>query len=419
MSDVFRWRRLLAVHAVYRYKSALKAADVVHMSQPAVTGAVASCERLLDAALFTRTSRGMEPTRAGHVFCRRIEAAMAHLKAAEALLHQKRGGARIPIHRLVTDGQLRALSAVIETGGFSEAARRLNLAQPSVFRSARELETLVGVPLFRKDGATVEPTPEARLLARHGDLALRELTLGLDELAELQGVIEGSITVGALPLARSKWLPEAIASTLAQFPLAQIRIVDGPYDVQLEALLHGRVDMILGALRDPLPSKQVMQEHCFDDPLVIVVRGQHPLAAGFDSSHDKLTPDQLAGLAWILPRAGTPGRANFEAFMAAKGLASPRRVIECSSLVAIRALVMDNDYAALLSAQQVELEVSQGLLKIMGPPLTGSMRAIGIAQRVDFRPTRLQEAFLGHLRDGAGGGRGELGKGFEPQITPI
>lgn len=390
---MFRHRRLLAFEAVCRYGSALKAADYVHMAQPSITAAITALEGDLGAPLCARTSKGMTPTAEGAVFLNRVERALGHLKDAENLIASRRHDrVRVPVARLITSVQIRALSAVIQASSFSEAARRLDLSQPSVHRSVRELETLCGIALMQN-----QPTPEARELARHFALYQAELVMGRDEVREVQGQVAGTVTIGALPLARSGWLPDAVAATLASYPDAQIRVVDGPYDVQLHGLLHGEIDFILGALRDPAPSKLVAQKHLFDDPLTIVVRADHPLAPGFDSDRDKLTQQQLDSLAWILPRLGTPGRNVFEQFMAYKGLKPPQRVIECASLVTARALLLRTDMAALLSARQVDYEIRQGLLKIMGPPLTGSTRSIGITTRAGFRPTLLHRVMLGHL----------------------
>ncbi len=392
--DHYHLRRLWAVLAVFETGSAMRAAAQIHVSQPTVTSAVALCEADLGIALFDRTSRGMAPTQAGYAFGQRLRAAEGHLKQAESAIQ-----AKSPIHRLTVDSQLRALSAIIETGSSSEGARRLGLSQPAIHRAAKDLETLCGVRLFRREGARMEPTADARLLARHSDLCFREIDLAKDEVREFLGFMEGSLRIGALPLARSQWLPQAAAATLKQFPDARFTIMDGPYDEQLAALRHGRIDLILGALRAS-PPRDIAQDHVFTDPFLILVRADHPLAAGFDSAANKLTPEQLSGLSWVLPRAGTPGRTNFEAFMATKDLPSPRRVVECSSLVTTRELLLRSDHAAILSARQVEAEVRSGLLKVMGPPLTGSERSIGIAHRVDFRPTRLHAAFIEHLMTG-------------------
>jgi hypothetical protein len=70
-------------------------------------------------------------------------------------------------------------------------------------------------------------------------------------------------------------------------------------------------------------------------------------------------------------------------------------------VVAARSLLFGSDHAAVLSRRQVELEIRLGLLKVMGSPLTGSWRRIGIATRRSFRPTWLQARLIERLRDGA------------------
>ncbi len=386
-------RQLRAALAVYQSGSALRAAQVVQLSPPAVLGAVSALEAAVGSALFERTARGMSPSPAGVLFCRRIEAGVGHLRAAEAELGQHRHFANQIGHV-----HLRALLMLLDTDGFSTAARRLGLSQPTLHRAARELEALVGCTLWRRQGRVIHPTSEAVRLGYRAGLLMSELRMGIDELGELEGRMTGSLRIGALPLARSKWLPHALALTLEHYPQVDVSIVDGPYEEQLDALMRGSLDMILGALRLAEISADIVQEALFEDPLSIVVRAGHPLAAGFGSDHDKLTSAELEALPWILPPRLTPARTNFEAFMAAKGLSAPSRVVECNSLVAIRGLLLETDYAAVLSARQVEYELELQQLKILGPPLTGSAQLIGITTRAGFRPTRLCGHFLEAVR---------------------
>ncbi len=72
-------------------------------------------------------------------------------------------------------------------------------------------------------------------------------------------------------------------------------------------------------------------------------------------------------------------------------------MIECSSLVAIRSLLLDSDRVALLPARQVELEVEMGILAASPQPLEGTGRDIGITVRKNWQPTRLQKRFLALL----------------------
>ncbi len=258
----------------------------------------------------------------------------------------------------------------------------------------REIETLCQQRFFQRSPIGVEPTWQARKLARYASLFFAELQQGFEEVGEQQGLMAGSLRVGSLPLARTQLVPHAVIRLLKEFPDARISIIDGPYDEQLHSLLNGQLDIIVGALRDPSPSTEIKQELLFNDPLRIVVRPEHPLAA-----RSAKNTRELRTFDWIAPRRNTPAREVFSRFFSSKGLTPPERVIECSSLAATRSLLLESDRAALLSARQVELEVQMGLLAVSPQRLPGTSREIGLTLRKDWCPTRLQQHFLALLRN--------------------
>jgi DNA-binding transcriptional LysR family regulator len=59
---------------------------------------------------------------------------------------------------------LRVLLAVLDCGGMTRAAERLNLGQSAVSRKIQRLEQRVGRPLLIRDGHTLRPTREGRSL---------------------------------------------------------------------------------------------------------------------------------------------------------------------------------------------------------------------------------------------------------------
>jgi len=385
-------RHFYAVAEIARQGSVRRAAGAIHLSQPALTQALAQMEQALGQRLFERTHGGMAATPATRLLVERIDRAFASLRAAEKLFD----GA--PLHRLVTRIQLQALIAGVDSDSISVAARRLETHQPSVTRAIRDLETLCGRPLFNRSSHGIEATREARELARHASLALAELKQGLDAFRESHGQIDGRIVVGSLPLARSTLVPMAVTRLLARYPDVKLRVVDGPYLEMLHELRSGRLDMIVGALRSPPPA-DIRQEMLFNDALSLVVRPGHPLCA----KHG-VTPDDLAALDWVLPPEGTPARRLFQGYLATQKLDPPRHVIECSSLVAVRGLLQRSDRAALLSLAQVGYEVETGQLAVLGNPLPETERPIGLALRADWRPTLAQDSFLGLLKEIVGEG---------------
>jgi DNA-binding transcriptional LysR family regulator len=197
---------------------------------------------------------------------------------------------------------------------------------------------------------------------------------------------------------RSAWLPASLTSTLNEFPRARIEVMDGPYENQLSALRDGRIDALLGALRLPGPGSDIAQEALFEDPLSIVVRARHPLAAPAACPSGRPTPAQLRSLSWLLPPRPTPARRVFEQFMAAQGAGPAQCAVECNSLVTVRAMLLQTDCAALISARQIEFERQVGKLRIIGPPIPGTAHPIGLAMRRNLRPTSLFSRFLANVR---------------------
>jgi DNA-binding transcriptional LysR family regulator len=295
--------------------------------------------------------------------------------------------------RLLSVVQLRALTAMADAGNFSIAARAMGMSQPSVHRAARDLERLAGVALFGKTSRGIELTPAAQVLAQHAKLAFSELRQGFTEIGEYLGLDSARIVVGSMPLARTSILPSAINALVSERPQVEMRVVDGPYNDLLHGLRHGEIDLLIGALRDPAPIDDVVQERLFDDPLAVVARAGHPLGG-----RRAMTARDLAVFPWVVPPEGTPTRAHFDAMLRKEGIAPPKGMIETSSLILVRGLLMASDRLTIISTHQISHELEFGLFVPVLVDMAGSERPIGITIRRGWRPTAAQEAFLDHLR---------------------
>jgi len=371
------------------------AADRAFLSQSALTQGLQKLEEHADTPLFERAGFGVSPTPAGELLVKRARRARALLDRAETQVRQATAGApgSGPLHRHVTASQLRALVAIVDTGGYSTAARRLGLAQPTVHRAAKDLEQLLGMSLFPRAPRGIEPTATARTLARFSQLMFVELRQGLEEVHELQGATRSRVAVGCLPLARSEFLPLAVTELLERFPDARVSILDGPYVEQLHALRYGQIDWLIGALRQPAPAADVVEHHLFEQPLAVVVRPGHPLLAAGSPGIE-----QLAGLEWIAPPPLAPTRQYLDDFFKRNGMPAPTSVVECSSLVATRGLLRRSDRAALLSPLQVRDDMDSGQLALLADSMPDSSRAIGVTVRDNWEPTRVQAEFDRILR---------------------
>lgn len=372
------------------------AAAACNMSQPAATQAIAKLEETIGTKLVLRQPPSLGPTPCGALFVRRVEAALAHLergaREASRSLPQKARD-KTSFDRNVTPAQIRALIAIAGSGSFTVAARQLDLSQPTVHRAARALEDIAGVPFFKSTPAGVELTAAAQAFTLSAKLAHAEIRQGKEEIGRELGEDRGTFVLGSLPLARTAIVPKATHAMITAFPAVQVRVVDGRYHELLRSLREGDLDCLIGALRDPAPADDVVQEELFQDSLAVVVRPGHPLTRQADPTlADALT------YPWVASPKETPaGQYVFETLRIQERAQTPVRVVS-SSLVMLRGILAEGDYVAIVSRQQIKVDARAGLIRALDIPLKNTLRAIGLTTRRDWRPTETQAAYIDFLR---------------------
>lgn len=378
-------RHLRVFLAVADSGSVTRAAETCCISQPAVTQAVAKLESLAGTALFTRAAQGLFVTEAGAVLAARTARAMHRLDATLGEIAPR-------LMRTATRAQLNALIAASEVQNFSLAARRLGVAQPTLHRAVTQLEREAGRNLFQRSAFGIVPTRGCATLAREARLAFVELDQARAELADLAGQEGSEIVIGAMPLSRAHVLPRALAALRARRPALPVRVLEGTYDELLGGLRRGEIDFLIGALRSPAPIGDIVQERLFDDSLVILAGPGHPLLSA------PVTLAALQAAPWLVPRAGTPARAQFDAMIAAAGLPPPEGIIETGSAILMREMVQDNRHLACLSRAQAQREIVRGIVRVLPFTLPGPERPIGLTLRQGWQPTPAQAIALEEIR---------------------
>lgn len=384
-----------------RTGSVSRAAERCHLSQPAATQAVRRLEQGLGTTLVARRDKVLTPTPGGALFVRRVEAALDHLaNGARAAI--RAGGESLrgapPFDRQATAAQIKALVAVANTGSFTVAARDLGRAQPTVHRAARALEALAGVPFFRTTAVGVELTPAAQAFVLGAKLAQSEVRQGVEEISRELGEDKGTFVLGSLPLARTHIVPQAAHALVSDLRSVQVRVVDGRYAELLRSLREGDIDCLIGALRNPAPADDVIEEKLFDDDLVMVAHPDHPLAGRSD-----FTVEDTLAFPWVASPRNTPaGQYLFQLLRIQERSRSPVRVVS-SSLILLRSMLAQGDYLSIISRHQIAPEIAAGNMAVLDMALVGNSRPIGLTYRRDWRPTQTQARFIEFLHRFGGG----------------
>jgi LysR family transcriptional regulator, regulator for genes of the gallate degradation pathway len=393
--DLPSLRQLRAFDAVARLESVSNAARKVNLSQPALTQSLHAFEARLRTRLFERRRSGSYPTELGAILAPRVRRFFDHIRSgltepAVGAPFTGRQNADAIINKL-TRPQLRSLIAISENQSFEAAARWLGVAQPSLHRSAKELEHELRRNLYRRTASGMSTTAQGSELARRFQLAVCEIEYGVEEIQAAKGVVISRLAVGNIPHSNNQMLSAAINGLLSAHPNAHVHVVDGHYETLLYDLRAGKLDFLFGVLRRPDWASDVKEEVLFPNPYVVVARRNHPLA-----SPRRLTLEELVRYDWVMPGAGTPRQQAFERMFSAMPR-RPRVSIETTSMQIYRSILASSDRLTLMSRAESQLNDERALavLPFQSPHLS---RMDGVATRLDWQPTSIHRQFLDLLR---------------------
>lgn len=154
--------------------------------------------------------------------------------------------------------QWRALVAVVEAGGYAQAAETLHKTQSTVTYAVQKLESLLGVEVFQLQGRKAQLTPTGQVLYRRGRALLDEAARVERAAASLAQGWEPELRL-AVEVVFPTWLLLQCFDRFAQErPETRIELYETVLGGTDEAVLDGRVDLAIasrmppGFLLDPL-----------------------------------------------------------------------------------------------------------------------------------------------------------------------
>lgn len=173
----------------------------------------------------------------------------------------------------ITLEQWRALIAVVEAGGYAQAAKKLSKSQSSITYAVQKLQSVLGVRAFAIEGRKAVLTATGRLLYRRA-CALMEEAGSLEQSARaLSAGWEAEIRL-AVEIIFPNWL---LLRCLDRFgeesPHTRIELIESVMGGTPETLLQGQADIAIsptvpvGFLGDPLMRLRA----------VAVAHPEHPL----------------------------------------------------------------------------------------------------------------------------------------------
>lgn len=249
--------------------------------------------------------------------------------------------------------QLRSFCLAARERNFTVAARKLGLSASTVWEQLRALERMLGCTLLRREGRTIELTPEGRLLL---DIVQPHIE-AIDSLKRLFD--EGRAQLSPhLVIASSQYLlrfhlPEPIQEFTAAFPNVQLKI-QLPTSQHLVSVVEEQIaDIAVCAYEPEEPRSDVLHyEPLLELPLQLLTSRKHPLA-----KKKHVTLADLVDYPVILPAVGSVMRKLLDRLLHRHNLSGRLQVI------------METPMFDTIQ-QYVEMGLGIGLMYIRVPPKT-------------------------------------------------
>ena len=274
--------------------------------------------------------------------------------------------------------QITCFLEVARNGSIKRTADALNVSQPSVTKTIKELEAALGAELFIRLPTGVTPTPFGEALLRHATPALSELNAGFAEIEALKNSTDGGIRLGGLQLAMSRLLPIGVARLKRQRPYVNVSVVPGTYEQLLPALRVGDVDLLFGRRGHASDISGLVFEAFFQDRLVIAALPDHPL-----SQRGNVELADMVDYPWIVPLPRTAARDCLNRVLLKHKVPFPRNCFEIMFGSSTWSYMREAGAIAACASNTIYDEVGSGEVNILKTEKSWSISDVGITRRPD------------------------------------
>lgn len=266
------------------------------------------------------------------------------------------------------------------------AADKLNLTQPAISKTLKELEEIIGATLMTRSRAGISLTPQGKMFLHFAQISLASLQQGLDGVEQAGEQARATLKVGALPSVSASFLPAAVREFTALAPSVMLKILDGPHGYLIERLRLGEIDLVIGRLGRPVTMEGISFTQLYSERVDFVVRAGHPLLDA---------PDIKKIVDWpvLYPTEGSAIRPLVERYLIANGVGDIPNRIETVSGAFGRIYTRQSDAVWIISSGVVRNETVGGNLVRLPFDSDITKGPIGLMTRPDTRPSPEEQVF--------------------------
>lgn len=238
--------------------------------------------------------------------------------------------------------QLKIFNEIIKNGGIRAAAKKMNLSQPALSHSLRELEQTLNATLMIRSNDGVILTEAGQSFQVYSSLILEELEQAAIEIKQINQQVESNVSFGMSSLVAVTILSSVMKDFKKNHPLTRVLLKEAQISTLLPGLRKGTLDFAVGTLDEITPLDKFIIEPLFTAPFCVVARKGHPLS-------ECTSLEQLNNAKWLLPEANMGYYNKLGKIINHSSTESNYAPVFTDSSVCIINMVANDDYLTILS----------------------------------------------------------------------
>ena len=289
----------------------------------------------------------------------------------------------------ITIRQLKVFREVARQQSFTRASKVLFLTQPAVSMQIKQLEEVVGMPLFEKQGRQISLTDAGEEIKILSESLLQQIEESQQNIEQLASGQQGKLRLAVATTVASV-ATRLMARFNEQYPALSLHFTVTNREGLIQLLETNETDIVI--MGKPPVDLQLETRELMVNPLVVIAPPNHPLC----QSQKTVSLNRLFQYDFILREANSGTRRAIERFLAAEG----RRLksnMEMNSNTAIIQSVAEGLGLGIVSIHTVKNELEQGKLKLINATGFPLHRSWYLVQRKGRRLSPLSERFKAYI----------------------
>ncbi len=295
----------------------------------------------------------------------------------------------------ITIRQLKVFREVARQQSFTRASKILFLTQPAVSMQIKQLEEVVGMPLFEKQGRQISLTDAGEEIKILSESILQQIDETEQNIEQFASGQQGKLRLAVATTVASV-ATRLMARFKEQYPALSLHFTVTNREGLIQLLETNETDIVI--MGKPPEDLQLETQELMVNPLVVIAPPNHPLC----QSQKSISLNRLFQYDFILREASSGTRRAIERFLAAEGR-SLKSNMEMNSNTAILQSVAEGLGLGIVSIHTVKNELEQGKLKLINATGFPLHRSWYLVQRKGRRLSPLSECFKAYIIEQAKG----------------